>query len=168
MPTNRAQRIVFSILMAFAMVYGMELYNQALMAGGLTTELFLTPFADIIPLMVAVIVLESLIGGKIAHHLTAKLLDPAKSPALLCTVFMGAFTCWSMCPMMSLVATIVFKQPPLGQFVATWLQTVAFNFPMALLWQLFVAGPAVRAVARVLYRLPVLTGGEAVGRKVQA
>ena len=36
MPRTRTQRIVFSILMAFAMVYGMELYNQALLAGGLS------------------------------------------------------------------------------------------------------------------------------------
>lgn len=81
MPTNRAQRVVLSLLMAFAMVYGMELYNQALMAGGLATELFWTPFADIVPLMAAVIVLESLVGGRIAHRLTFRLLDPAKSPA---------------------------------------------------------------------------------------
>ena len=69
MPRTRTQRVVFSILMAFAMVYGMELYNQALLA---------------------------------------------------------------------------------GELVATWLQAVALNFPMALLWQLFVAGPAVRAVVRTL------------------
>lgn len=161
MPTNRAQRVVFSLLMAFAMVYGMELYNQALMAGGLATELFWTPFADIVPLMAAVIVLESLVGGRIAHRLTFRLLDPAKSPALLITVFMGAFACWSMCPMMSLVATVAFKHPPLSEFVATWLQTTAMNFPMALLWQLFVAGPAVRTLARRLYRLPILSGGGA-------
>lgn len=68
MPANRAQRVVFSLLMAFAMVYGMELYNQALMAGGLATELFWAPFADIVPLMAAVIVLESLVGGRIAHR----------------------------------------------------------------------------------------------------
>lgn len=94
MPRTRTQRIIFSILMAFAMVYGMELYNQALLAGGLRTELFAAPLADIVPLMAAVIVLESL--------------------------------------------------------VATWLQTVALNFPMALLWQLFVAGPAVRALVRAV------------------
>ena len=88
MPRTRTQRIVFSILMAFAMVYGMELYNQAFLAGGLRTELFVAPLA--------------------------------------------------------------FKRPPAGELVATWLQAVALNFPMALLWQLFVAGPAVRAVVRTL------------------
>ena len=157
MPVANAQRIVFSLLMAFAMVYGMELYNQALMAGGLTSEMLLAPYADIVPLMVAVIVLETLVGGRIAHRLAFRLLDPTKVPALLVTVFMGAFTCWSMCPMMSLVATLAFKQPPAGELVATWIQTVAMNFPMALLWQLFVAGPAVRAVMRPLRRIPVLS-----------
>lgn len=88
MPRTRTQRVAFSILMAFAMVYGMELYNQALLAGGLRTELFAAPLA--------------------------------------------------------------FKRPPAGELVATWLQTVALNFPMALLWQLFVAGPAVRAVVRAM------------------
>lgn len=117
MPRTRTQRIAFSILMAFAMVYGMELYNQALLAGGLRTELFAAPLADIVPLMAAVIVLETLVGGRVAARL---------------------------------VATLAFKQPPAGELVATWLQTVALNFPMALLWQLFVAGPAVRAVVRTM------------------
>lgn len=59
--------------------------------------------------------------------------------------------------MMSLVATLAFKQPPAGELVATWIQTVAMNFPMALLWQLFAAGPAARAVMRLLRRIPALS-----------
>lgn len=148
MPTTRLQQLSFSVLMAFAMVYGMELYNQALMAGGLSTRLFLAPFADIVPLVLVVIALETLIGGRLASRLLDRLLDPTNCPALLYVVFRGAFTCWSMCPMMSMVATLAFKQPPAGELVATWLQTTALNFPMALLWQLFVAGPAVRAAVR--------------------
>ena len=50
--------------------------------------------------------------------------------------------------MMSMVATLAFKQPPVDELIATWLQTVVLNFPMALLWQLFIAGPAVRAAVR--------------------
>lgn len=122
MPRTRTQRIVFSILMAFAMVYGMELYNQALLAGGLRTELFAAPLADIVPLMAAVIALETLVGGRVVARL---------------------------------VATLAFRQPPAGELVATWLQTVELNFPMALLWQLFVAGPAVRAVVRTMGAAPL-------------
>lgn len=152
MPRTRTQRIVFSILMAFAMVYGMELYNQALLAGGLRTELFAAPFADIVPRMAAVIVLETLVGGRVAARLVGRTLgsDPARRPEVLATILRGAFTCWTMCPMMSLVATLAFKRPAAGELVATWLQTVALNFPMALLCQLFVAGPAVRAAVRAL------------------
>ena len=40
-----------------------------------------------------------------------------------------------MCPLMSLAATILFKDAG-NQFVAVWLQTTAFNFPMAFFWQL--------------------------------
>ena len=153
MPKTRAQRIAFSVLMAFAMVYGMELYNQALLAGGLRTELFLAPFADMIPLMVAVIVLESLVAGRIVGYLMRKTIDPGLCPEVLAIVLRGAFTCWCMCPMMSLVATLAFKQPPAGELIATWLQTVAYNFPMALLWQLFVAGPVVRTLVGAMGKL---------------
>ena len=157
MPRTRTQRIVFSILMAFAMVYGMELYNQALLAGGLRTELFAAPPADIVPLMATVIVLETLVGGRVAARLVGRLLDAERCPQVLVTILRGAFTCWTMCPMMSLVATLAFKQPPAGELVATWLQTVALNFPMALLWQLFVAGPAVGGAGRA--------GGWGTGRQ---
>ena len=44
-----------------------------------------------------------------------------------------------------MVATILFKDAG-AEFVAVWLQTTAFNFPMALCWQIFVAGPLVRNV----------------------
>lgn len=165
MPKTRTQRIVFSILMAFAMVYGMELYNQALLAGGLRTELFAAPLADVVPLMAAVIALESLVGGRVAARLVERTLgsDPARCPEVLVTILRGAFTCWTMCPMMSLVATLAFKQPPAGELVATWLQTVALNFPMALLWQLFVAGPAVRAAVRAM-----ASAADRLGRRVMA
>ena len=153
MPRTRIQHIAFSILMAFAMVYGMELYNQALMAGGLSTSLFLTPFADIVPLMAAVIVLEMLVGGRVAGALMERVLGAERHPAVLAIILRGAFTCWTMCPMMSLVATLAFKQPSAGELVATWLQTVALNFPMALLWQLFVAGPAVRCLVAAIGRV---------------
>ena len=39
------------------------------------------------------------------------------------------------------------------QIVAVWFETTAKNFPMALLWQLFFAGPLVRFVFRHLMAL---------------
>ena len=50
-------------------------------------------------------------------------------------------------PLMSLAATILFQHAG-RQIIAVWLQTTALNFPMALCWQLFFAGPLVRFLFR--------------------
>ena len=57
-----------------------------------------------------------------------------------------------MCPLMSLAATLLFKHAGV-QVIAVWFETTAKNFPMALLWQLFFAGPLVRFVFRHLMAL---------------
>ena len=46
---------------------------------------------------------------------------------------------------------ILFKHAG-NQFIAVWLQTCAFNFPMALCWQIFYAGPFVRFLFRLIFR----------------
>lgn len=144
MPRTKLQKIVFAVLMAIAMVYGMELYNQVLMTGTLTNELLLAPFEDIVPLSIAVIILEHFLGGPFAQHFTSRSFDASADKPILLIVARACFTCMAMCPMMSLVATLVFKQPAPANLIVTWMQTVAANFPMALLWQIFIAGPVVR------------------------
>ena len=56
-----------------------------------------------------------------------------------------------MCPLMSLAATILFKNAG-SQFIAVWLQTTAMNFPTAFFWQLIYAGPIVRFIFRHIFR----------------
>lgn len=56
-----------------------------------------------------------------------------------------------MCPIMSLAATLIIKQPAAADFFAVWIQTTAFNFPMALCWQIFYAGPLVRLIFRMIF-----------------
>ena len=57
-----------------------------------------------------------------------------------------------MCPTMSLVATLLFKDFSHSRFVGMWLQTAAMNFPMALAWQIFFGGPFGRLVFRLIFR----------------
>ncbi|WP_026496629.1 hypothetical protein [Butyrivibrio sp. WCD3002] len=45
----------------------------------------------------------------------------------------------------SFAATLLFKDAG-KELVAVWIHTTALNFPMALCWQLFFAGPFVRNV----------------------
>ena len=56
-----------------------------------------------------------------------------------------------MCPLMSLAATLLFKDAG-SEIIAVWLQTTAINFPVALCWQLFFAGPVVRAIFGLIFR----------------
>ena len=48
MPKNKLQSIIFTILMAFVMVYGMICYNISLDMGGMKNEIFLLAFHEII------------------------------------------------------------------------------------------------------------------------
>lgn len=69
------------------------------------------------------------------------------------TVVMAAIMVYGMivcimCPVMSLVATVLFKEPSFG----TWVHTFGCNFPMALCWQMFYCGPLSRAIFRLLFR----------------
>ena len=56
-----------------------------------------------------------------------------------------------MCPAMSLIATILFKDTAESGFVGVWFQTIAMNFPMAFFWQIFYAGPFARLIHRVIF-----------------
>ena len=52
---------------------------------------------------------------------------------------------------MSLAATLLFKNAG-SEIIAVWLQTTAINFPMALCWQLFFAGPVVRTIFGLIFK----------------
>lgn len=56
-----------------------------------------------------------------------------------------------MCPTMSFIATILFKDTAESGFVGVWFQTIVMNFPMAFFWQIFYAGPFVRLIHRVIF-----------------
>lgn len=142
MPETRTEKLFFLICMSAMMVYGMEVYNHFLLHKTLTISHFLVQPIFILFLLI-VMFLETLIVGPIAHHLASRIVKTPKNPRSaifamqLCTVCL-------MCPIMSMVATIVFKGGFSPGLLFIWGQTVVANFVMALLWQLLVAGPLVR------------------------
>lgn len=150
MPKTKFQKIIFGIIMALVMVYGMEVYNTSLIHGGLSNSLFLIPLGELLLLGITVIVLETLVGGPLARKLAFKLVDPKKDKPIIIILAISVMTVCCMCPIMSLVATILFKGVDV-EFFAKWIQTVIINFPMALCWQIFTAGPLVRFIFRKLF-----------------
>ncbi len=150
MPRTTFQKAIFGILMALAMVYGMEVYNAALRHGGVSNSSFAIPILEMVLLSAIVIALETLFARPLAKRLALKLVDPHKDRPIAVILVFSVLTVCCMCPMMSLVAVLLFKRSE-GEWIAKWIQTVALNFPMALCWQLFIAGPLVRLVFRKMF-----------------
>lgn len=148
MPKNKFQDVIFTLIMATIMVYGMVVYNVALNIGGVTGQTFLLALHEL-PIMVPIaFILEFFIVGKIAKMLAFKVMRPDDRPQFI-TYAISICICCIMCPIMSLAATILFKDT---KTFGTWVQTWAMNFPMALLYQMFYCGPLVRLIFRTIFR----------------
>jgi hypothetical protein len=92
-------------------------------------------------------ILEFFIVGKLARMLAFTVMKPTDRPQFI-TYAISICICCIMCPVMSLIATFLFKEPSFG----TWIQTWAMNFPMAILYQMFYCGPFVRLIFRLIFR----------------
>jgi hypothetical protein len=147
MPKTTFQNVIFTIIMAVIMVYGMIVYNVALNTGGVTNATFGLALHEM-PIMVPVaFVLEFFIVEKLATKLAFTVVRPTDRPQLITYAISTMIVC-IMCPTMSLIATLLFKEPSLG----TWVQTFGCNMPMALIWQLLFCGPLSRLLFRTLFR----------------
>ncbi len=154
MPKNLFQEIVFTFIMVIVMVYAMICYNIALDFGELNNVVFVAAFSELWYMGLIAFVLELFVVGPIAKKLAFRILNPASTAPILLTLAISAITVCFMCPIMSLAATLIIKQPAAADFFAVWVQTTAFNFPMALCWQIFYAGPLVRLIFRTIFVYP--------------
>jgi hypothetical protein len=148
MPKNKFQDVVFTAIMAIVMVYGMIVYNVALNMGGVSGATFAAALHEM-PIMAPIaFILEFFVVGKLARMLAFQVMRPDDRPQFI-TYAISICICCIMCPVMSLIATILFKDTKtFGTFIQTW----AMNFPMALLYQMFYCGPFVRLIFRCIFR----------------
>ena len=142
MPKNKFQEVIFTLIMASVMVYGMVVYNVALNMGGVRESTFLIALTELPTMVPLAFLLEFFLVGKAARALAFRIVRPDDRPQLIVIVISSCICC-IMCPIMSLAATFLFKEQ-IG--VGTWVQTWAMNFPMALLYQIFYCGPLVRSL----------------------
>ena len=145
LPQNKFQDVIFTIFMAFVMVYAMICYNISLNVGGMQNFVFIAAFKEMLIMWPIAIVLELLFVGKLAQILAFRFVTPGKDPMIMIILAVSAMSVCLMCPLMSLAATLLFKNAG-AEFIAVWFQTTAMNFPMALCWQIFFAGPLVRNI----------------------
>ena len=132
MPKTLLEKIVFTVVMAAIMVYGMIVYNVALATGGVTNATFGMALHEM-PIMVPVaFVLEFFVVEKLATALAFTFMRPTDRPQFITYAISLMIVC-IMCPVMSLVATVLFKEP-------------------SLCWQMFYCGPLARFIFRAIFR----------------
>ena len=151
MPKTKFQNVIFTLMMDFLMVYAMICYNISLNTGSMTNRVFLDAFHELVIMGPIAFILDFFLVSKLAFGCAMRMVDFKNchpfSKILAISVPSVAF----MCPLMSLAATILFKDAG-NQIIAVWFQTTVFNFPMAFFWQLCFAGPIVRKVFWVIFR----------------
>lgn len=149
MPVTRFQKLVFGLLMAATMVCGMETYNLLLLSGGWDSGLWRTLMSELLPMTLLVMLVQTFVAARIVHFLMDRfgaihVEHGASDTSRRGLLRMQLYTVGVMCPLMSLVATLLFKRPSVGVYV----ETLLWNLPVALGWQILVAGPLVRYLFR--------------------
>lgn len=164
MPKTKFQGVIFGVLMSMTMAYGMEVYNVAIkegyhaLAGGIsnmTNGVFWDALIEASYMWLFVFIFSNLWGNRIGHGLAEKIIRPEKDNPFFITIIISSCTVLIMCPTMSMVAAILFNvilaHAPVSQLPAIWIGTLIKNFPMALLWNLFAAGPVSRLIFRKIF-----------------
>lgn len=165
MPKNKKEGIIFGIIMSMTMAYGMEVYNVAIKMGlntlpggfsNMTNIVFWDALVEAAYMWIFVFIFSNLWGNRIGHALANKIIRPETDNPFFITLMISGCTVLIMCPTMSIVAAILFNiilgGAPVIQFPAIWVGTVLKNFPMALIWNLFAAGPFTRLLFRKIFR----------------
>ena len=118
MPQAKFQNVIYTIIMAIIMVYGMIVYNVALSTVGVTNATFGMALHEM-PIMVPIaIILEFFIVEKLATKLAFTVMKPTDRPQFITYAISTMIVCL-MCPTMSLIATLLFKEPSFGTCVQT-------------------------------------------------
>ena len=100
-------------------------------------------------------VLEILIGSPLSFRLACKKCNPKKSDPMTFENAIITATVEIMCPLMSLIAALLYYPYYSGfniaTFLANWLKLVCFNFPFAFFTQMYFIQPLVRTVFRTIF-----------------
>ena len=151
MPKTKFQEVVFTIMMVFVMGYAMICYNISLNIGGMANHVFLDAFHELVIMGPVAFILDFFLYGSLSKKLAFRIVNPAEDKPIMIILAISSITVCLMCPSMSLVATLLFKNPG-KEVIAIWLQTTALNFPMAFFWQIFFAGPLVRKIFGAIFK----------------
>lgn len=177
MPQNRFERIAFAFLTVVVTVHAYVFYSlyvvngQTLMTvngadsvlSAINAQGGVYMFGRFLPIWAVVVVeflfafvLEVFMGSPVSFRLACKAFDPRKTHPVLFETAIICATAGIMCPAMSFIAAWLYYPYYAGfdllTLLADWVKLVCFNFPFAVLSQLFFIQPLIRTVFKALFR----------------
>lgn len=176
MPKNQIQRMIFAFITVVITVNAFVFYSLYVVNGdkyiSMTGETSVikainalggvSMFGHPIPIWAVILIefcfaflLENILGSPLSFRLVKKLFNPQKTHPVLFETAIICATVSLMCPSMSFLAAFMYYPYHNGfnflTLLANWLKLICFNFPFALLTQLFFIQPLVRTIFKFLF-----------------
>lgn len=149
MPKTKFQSVVFTMITAWIMVYIMTLYNTVLASKSFTNMTFWLALKGMWAEYVIIFLCAFFISGRIAKRLAFRVVKPGDRP--IAVIFaIQVFTVVLQVALASIIG-VYHGYGFTAQFIPNYITVYCKNFIMALPIQLFIAGPAARALFRLMF-----------------
>ena len=164
---KKSQKLVYALITVIITVPCFVFYCLSIENGGILNidikfALMLIPVEFVLAYLS-----EIFIGGPLSTKIALKAVNPKENKPFMVEIAIICATVCIMCPLMSFLATILYKGIMPGIifhdvtfefmnfikcFIPNFLQTLVLNFPFALLSQLFFIQPLVRRIFKLIYK----------------
>ena len=151
MPKTKFQDLIYTIIMVIVMVYAMVFYNIISIEGP-SNQAFIMALEELPIMGLIAFILEFFLIGKIAQKLALRLINSKEDKPIMMILAVSSIIVAFMCPTMSLIGSLLFNFNGFENIIINWLTLTIKNFPMALFWQIFYAGPFVRLIFRHIFK----------------
>jgi hypothetical protein len=118
-------------------------YNLAIAMGGMSNRVFVASRGIVGKEFACAFLLEIFVASPLSMRIAFRAVNPREEKPYVVTTAIICATVGLMCPMMSLIATILYDGINV-EFFAHWMQKMFINFPLAFFSQLFFIQPFVR------------------------
>ncbi|MGI6205297.1 MAG: DUF2798 domain-containing protein [Anaerovoracaceae bacterium] len=150
MPKTKFQRIIFTLMMVFFMVYSMTVYTISLSSGQLTGEVFIAAFKEMWTEYLIVFALIFFLITNMSIKLAGKVAD-SETNRFKYMIAIQSFTVLLIVPLITFCVSLL-KDGISANLLTQWITTAAICYPAAYFLQIFIVGPLVRFLFRMMFR----------------
>lgn len=152
MPKTKFQNFIFTLMTVILMAYFMIVYNVAINSEeGLINSTFLIALKEFPLEFIIVFILAYFIASPISKKLAFRIVNPKTDNKMFVILSIQTFTVCVMVALMSIYA--LFAQNLVNiNVICNWITLVCKNFIMAFPLQIFIVGPIVRNIFKLIFK----------------